>query len=206
MYKKLLMACMAVAAFAAFVIAPAASASPVLTSPVGTALATGSTIKGTNEGITKFTAGELTVECSSAVLTGTLLKNNGTEIEGTVLGTNAVFTGTGTSGDCTSKLGSTKPTVNGELCLKNVKGADTLTVNGCGTNPVDFSLNVTGVVTCRYTAASVTGTYETNKDAKVVVFEQPATRKEGGFLCPETGKLDMTFNLTTGAGATILVS
>jgi hypothetical protein len=80
MHKKFMMACMAIAAIVAFVIAPAASASPVLTSN-GVKVPVGTSITAVNIGITKFTAGGITVECDHDHLVGTVTENTGTKIK-----------------------------------------------------------------------------------------------------------------------------
>lgn len=192
MHTKLIMVCMAFAAFA-FVAAPAASASPALTAsgvlaPIGTA------IEGKSTGGARFT-GSFSIECSSATLTGTLTKNSGTKIEGTIPVGKATYTGTGTSGDCTSALGSFKVTMNSELCL--VSGTtDNLIVIGCGVNPVIFTLEFTGTGSCKYSTAVVSGTFTTNVTPPTLsVSEQEAKKVEGGFFCPAFGKLDMDFDL-----------
>jgi len=196
MFKKLMLAGMAIAAFAAFVLPATASASPHLTEGV-TPVPVGAAIQGVNTGITKFT-GAFNVECNSAVLKGTVTKNSGTKIEGTIPVGSAVFTGTGTGGDCTSALGSTKVTVNSELCLaSNAAPADTFAVTGCEGKAVVFTLEITGTGPCKYSTATVNGTYTTNvAPATVNVSEQEAKKLEGGFFCP-SGKLDMDFDLYT---------
>ena len=204
MHKKLMMACMAIAAFAAFVVAPAASASPVLTEG-GVALGTGVSIKATNTGITKFTASTGTVvECTHAEFKGTVTKNSGTKIAGEIPLGSASFSGTGEGGDCTSGLGPVKPTVTTRLCLET--SGDTVIITGCNGNPVTFTLDVTGLTECPYSAASVTGTFNTNADATVNVSEQLATRSNSNFFCPSSGKLDMDFDLTTTGGQTLFIS
>ena len=198
MHKKFMLACMAIAAFAAFVIAPAASASPVLTSN-GTAVPVGASITATNTGETLFT-GTFNVKCDHVHLTGTVTKNSGTQIKGTIPVGWAKFNGTGTNTDCTSFFGPTAVTVTSELCVETVEGSDSVKTTGCGGNIV-FDLQVTGLGVCKYETASVTGSFETNAGAKVSVSEQPASLKEGsGFTCPSEGKLDMVFDLYTTGG------
>jgi hypothetical protein len=208
MYKKLMLACMAIAAFAAFVIAPAASASPVLTETTtgGPALAVGSSITGKNTGNTVFSGSGLTIECSNADLKGTLTKNNGTEIAGEIPAGSASFTGTGTSGDCTSNLGSASATVNSALCMATIPKTDNVTVTGCSGKSVEFTLSVTGTGNCKYASATVTGTFLTNADATVKITNQGAKKVEGGIFCPGEGVLNMDFDLQTTAGTTIYVS
>ena len=200
MHKKLMVACMAIAAFAAFVVAPAASASPALTKS-GVLLAKGSAITGTNTGATLFEGG-FAVECSSADLSGTLTENTGTKIKGEVPVGSASFTGTGAGGDCTSALGDTKPTVTSKLCLETKTGTDEVTVTGCG-SAVTFTLNVTSAgITCAYSATSVTGTYKTAAAATVNLSKQAAARETGqNIFCPSSGSLTMDFDLSSGGTA-----
>ena len=210
MFKKLMMACMAIAAFAAFVIAPAASASPVLTHE-GTAVAVhpatetceknpSGCIEGKNTEETLFT-GAFNVHCNTAVLKGWVTQNNGSQIKGTIPVGNASFTSSG--GDCTSALGATKVTVTSELCIETVVGSDNATTTGCGSNVV-FDLEVTGTGNCKYSTASVSGTFKTNAGATINISEQEAKKVEGGFFCPSSGKLDMDFDLYTLGGKTQL--
>ena len=203
MHKKLMLACMAIAAFAAFVVAPAASASPVLTDSGGT-LPVGASITGTTTGEAIFSGG-FNVKCHGH-LTGNVTENSGTKIKGEVPAGKAIFTGTGAGGDCTSALGDTAVTVTSALCMETVKGTDTVAVTGCGAN-ITFDLNVTGALTCKYSTASVTGTFITGADATVNLNAQPASEEEPRqFFCPDNGSLTMDFDLTTTDGTTISVS
>src|SRR4051794_23437699 len=110
MSKKLIIACFAVVAVAAC-LPTTASASPELTFPTGTRLATGTKIKATNVGNNLFKTDDGTStlsECSSTILTGELLKNNGTGIEGNI--TTATASGTGSTfngmNECTGTFGN----------------------------------------------------------------------------------------------------
>jgi len=197
MYKKLMLACMAITAFAAFVIAPAASASPALTES-GVKVAVGSSVTATNNGVTKFTGG-FGVECQKAHLQGTVTANSGTSIKGEIPVGSAKFENN-TSTACSSALGATAVTVTSKLCLES-GASDTLKVTGCGGNVV-FDLKAAGV-SCKYETASVSGTFTTNTTpASATVSEQPAKEVGGLFFCPDEGKLDMTFNLFTTGGTT----
>lgn len=214
MHKKLMMACMAIAAFAAFAMPSAASASPTLTDltlPGGVVdtVKVGSWVVSTNVGVTKFT-GSVTVECSSATLKGTVTENSGSSFKGEIEPANASFTGTATGGDCTSTLFNSpaKVTVNSKLCLASVKGTDNVTTTGCGKN-VSFTLTLTGNGPCKYETSSVSGSYVTNTQpnpAEVTVSEQESKLVEGGFFCPSSGKLDMVFKLETTDGSPVFVS
>jgi hypothetical protein len=206
MKSKLIAACMALVAFAAFGLPATASASPVLTE-TGKPIAVGTEITGLNEENTLFTGG-FSVTCSYAHLVGTVTENSGSSIKGTIPVGNAIFKGTGTSEDCTSALGSVKPTVQSELCLATTKTADQIEVNGCEGKVVTFSLAITGSVTCKYETAKVLGTFTTSPaEATVKIFEQPATGEAtNSFICPTTGKLDMSFTLYTTDGEQLTIS
>ena len=206
MHKKLIMACLAIAAFAAFVVAPAASASPTLTSN-GVSVPVGTSITGTSTGEAIFT-GPFDVRCH-AHLTGIVTQNNGTSIKGEIAAHNGVFTGTGTNNDCTSALGSVKVTVTSKLCMETLVGTHNIKVTGCGAAPVTFDLTVTGIASpCRYSTPSVTATFTTNADATVTLVEQIAKEEPefASVFCPNEGKLDMDFDLYTTDGTTLTVS
>jgi hypothetical protein len=205
MFKKLILAGMAIAAFAAFAVAPAASASPVLTEK-GVAVAANSLVTFTSTETPTFT-GAFNVTCTKGTITAKVTKNSGTKIEGTALAANVQYSGTGTGGDCTSALGSTRVIVNSELCLTS-EASDTFVINGCEAKPVEFTLEVTGTGPCKYSTSAIKGTFTTNATpATVKVTEQEAKKIEGGFFCPSSGKLDQDFDLYTDnaeeAGLTI---
>ena len=199
MHKKLMMACMAIAAFAAFVIAPAASASPVLTDSAGT-VASGAEVTGTlRAGTNAVFTGSVTVTCSKAVLSGKVTTNSGSSVKGEIPVGSASFTGTsGTGTECSSNLfgAPVVVTVNSKLCLETVAGTHTVKTTGCSGAKVAFTLNLTGNGPCKYETEKVTGTYETGVPG-LVVSKQPASKVEGGVFCPSTGELDMTFDLYT---------
>ncbi len=217
MSKKLITACLAVVALAAFALPTGASASPELTHPTGTTLATGNRITGTNIGALLFTstAGAVLLECSSATLTGTLTKNNGTEVEATI--ETAVFTGTEASGACT-KLGGAKVTtnvVNGTpwcLSAKNTYATDEFRVRGggCGEGEriITFVLDAGVPGVCKYVRSTpVKGTFTTDTTGDAILTTTGAgetgvtdtlfTKEEGGVLCPSDGTLDLSFTLET---------
>ncbi|MGN6586075.1 MAG: hypothetical protein ACTHKT_01205 [Solirubrobacterales bacterium] len=197
MHKKIIMACMAIAAFAAFVIAPVASAaeSPTLTSE-GVSVPKGTKITGTNTGEAKFTGGGTTVSCDHVILTGEVTKNEKGIIEGKI--TTRDYNGTGTSTDCTSNLFNAPVGVTvGSLCTKTAAvPADVTVTTGCGA-AVTFTLNFTGVATCKYSRSEVTATFTTGASPVTVNPEEESKLVEGGSLCPAAGKLDMTYDLWT---------
>jgi hypothetical protein len=150
-------------------------------------------------------------------MTGTLTKNNGTEVEGNV--TSATFSGTGSEGRCTASFGNStvnpSPATNGlPWCIRSTPAMATDEVqirgNECSkaARPIRFLLN-TAVGECAYERTTpVVGTYTTdtpihgNSDAVIHIFEQLFTGVAGtnGFFCPAEGLLDMTFTLETDTG------
>jgi len=188
MSKKLITACLALFALAAFVLPAAASASPVVTHPTGTKLATGATIVGTNTGTTflKNDEGTATLaECNTAVIRGTLKENTGSSIQADI--TTATFTGTGAQDaaeaakmpECTSTFGGITVTTNGggvdentiasgtPWCIKaTAAGVFTLRGGLCSqaSRAITFNLKSTTAGNCLYertTAISGTNTTDT---------------------------------------------
>ncbi len=198
MQKKLMIACMAVAAFAAFVIAPAASATTLTES--GAALKVGSSITATNTGIFRFT-GAFNLQCEKVHLQGSVTQDNTTgPVKGEIPVGSATISNSG-SVECNSALGATVVTVTSKLCWETIIGMDTMKFTGCGAN-VKFDLKVGGV-SCLYETASVTATFTTNSTpATVSLSEQPAKEVGGIFFCPDDGKLDMDLDLYTTGGTT----
>ncbi len=195
--KKLIMSCAVAGAFAALVIAPAASASPTLTQ-FGQKIPIGVSLKNKATGSPKFT-GSFGIECSSAEFNGTVTKNTGTAVA-VEIPSGISFSGTASGGDCTSALGATKVSIAGKLCLEAVSG-DTVTLKGCsGSVVASFELTGTGV--CKYSATSLSGTLATS--ASTVNFaEQEAKKTEGGIFCPASGKIDLDTDMTTTEGAPV---
>jgi hypothetical protein len=217
MSKKLIAACMAIAAFAALAMASTASASPVLTHPTGTVQATGAAITGTNVGETLMTDtnGNIITRCTTANLSGELTKNSGTAIEGNV--TSATFTGTGSEGNCTGTF-FTSPKVtpgvaNGlPWCVRALStfAADEAQIRGgkCSeaAREIRFALDL-GATTCLYSRSStepIKGTLTTDvggQDAVVHISKQLFKPVSVPFPCPEEGLLDMSFTLSVGGTA-----
>src|SRR3954453_3897564 len=102
MHRRLITVCVAITAFATFVVVPAASASPVLTES-GVAVAVGSEVKGSSTGAFRFegSAG-YTTECSTPTPAAKITINSGTQIKLEAGAGGFTTSGTGTSGDCTA--------------------------------------------------------------------------------------------------------
>lgn len=200
MHKKITMSCVAIAAFAALV-APSASAANLKEG--GTTVSVGASIKGKNTAGSNpllTSAGSLVFNCTSVEMSGTVTADSGGTIGGEIPAGNVLFKGTGSGEDCISALGDVKPTVNSKLCL-HVNNSDTVTVVGCGGN-VTISVDVTGVTTCKYVAASVSGEITTGAAGKggINIVEQPMVEEEVKFVCPDSARFDMEFYLTTTDG------
>lgn len=193
MHKKLITACLAIAAFAAFA---ASSASAANLTENGVTIAAGASITGhTTESV--FTAGNNTVTCTYGHMSGTVTADVGGTIAGEVpAGSSEFRNDDGT--DCSSNgLGPVTPTLISRLCLHIPVGTDLGTVTGCG-GPVTFRLDVTALgISCAYSAPSIPAEITTGTGL-VNVWEREAKLETGqSFFCPPSGKLDMEFELTT---------
>lgn len=171
---KLVKACIAMAAFAAFFVVPSiASASPELTVPTGTTAAVGSNIVGTNTGVTKMTlVGQEPVECDEAFMTGKVVTNTGTHVLGEI--TTAEFRGT---------PGEKTPTVNAHC--KSPLG--NVTVTPSKTSNVIHN-NVNSLPWC-ITSAGSKNTFE--------VWAKPSG---AGETCHSATKRKLTFALHSAIG------
>jgi hypothetical protein len=223
--SKLVKACMALAAIAAFAVLPAtamATNSPQLKEGE-TALATGSKIVATNVGSTLFTntTGTTLVDCNNAKLSGTLTKNTVGGVEGEI--TTFDFSGTGSfsthnnANECTGSFGDAWITVvSNPLCVRSTSAMATLefqvSSGKCGEEggKVKFIIGSTTVGECEYeTTGVVKGDYETNTSKMTVRHTQEgsgAKKIRGSFFCPSSGMLKMTFALETEDGTAVTIS
>jgi len=221
MSKKIIMACMALVAFAAFILPASAMAlnDPDLTSG-GVLVPKGTSITGTAVN-TEFTttAGAKEVICSHAHMTGTVTNNSGTSVEGEIPKGSAIFKGSGPTHadngqpECTTNFGNAFITVTTALCIKS-DGAlvtDEFIVTGCGAN-VKFIIGSTTVGECEYeSTGSVQGDYTTGgTETKLTTRDTSAGSGSklirGGFFCPTSGALKMTFTLSTTNGTKLTIS
>jgi len=225
MQKKLLMSCMAIAAFAAFVLPATVSAtnSPeAVEVPGGATVPVGSAILGTTIGESTLldTAGNGKVHCSKTVMTGKLVENNGKTVEVEI----SSFAIQGTGGvsahnnlpECTGSFGSSYTTVKTPLCIKSTGVMSTdefqITSGTCAapTN-VEFTIGSTSAGACTYeSATSVKGDYttggtEANLTVRPTIAGSGFKKTSGGFLCPSSAMLKMTFNLETSNGTKIIL-
>jgi len=200
MTKKFMAALLSLAAFAAMAVVPSmASASPHLTETPNVTVPVGAKITGTNETNITLTTGSGHVTCTKSVLTGTVTENSGTSIKGNI--ETASFTNN-TGGACSSTFpfnpSFTVDVENLPYCLTSEAG-DTFTVRGgaCGAAAKNLKFTLTGPATCTYEAASISGTFNTNADLTMAFSEQTFTKTAGGFLCPNSGRLDGAYNVFT---------
>jgi hypothetical protein len=230
MNRKLTAACTTLAACIAFVALPtiaSATTNVTVTHPTGTVLAAGPTkITGTNVGEVKFNGGAIVVSCTSAVLTGTLNKNNKAEAgfnETAATLETATFSGTGAGGECTSNSGfwgNAKITIgvgNGlPFCLSSrtnfaadefrIRGGECPGITRSITLVIDFPKLA---IECRYERTTPTGpmvgTYKTDtgtpSDAIFDLKSGMETTLKGeegnaGF-CPTEESLEMSITFET---------
>jgi hypothetical protein len=224
MTKKITMACMALAALAAFALPATASATndPQITHPTGTLLAAGSKITATQVGTSTLTdtSGNPELACSTGTMTGSLTKNSGGNVEGEI--SSAVFGGTGAqvagepAKECTGlgffSTNTSVTTLALPWCLRSTTTMVTdefqVTAGKCGTNgKIKFILAGTGIGNCEYEATgAIKGTYKTHpEDALLTVAPTSATsgfkKIAGSFICPTSGALSMSFTLETDTAA-----
>jgi|ERR1700750_947482 len=197
MHKKLMLACAATAAFAAFAVVPTAQAA-VLTDK-GSVTAVGSSVTAKNVGVTMFTGG-WGLGCAKVHLQGTVTQNSGSTVKVEIPVGGATFSSEG-GGPCESDIGFVTVKVTSKLCMEIMSG-DQLFVTGCG-SPVTFDLTAFGL-TCKYEATSFSGTFSTNTTpAPVTVFQQGAVEEfPGSAFCPDKGEIDLTVALYTTGGTT----
>jgi hypothetical protein len=220
MSKKLITACLALVAFAAFVIPASASAAndPDLTCSKGGALcAAGQSIDAHNVGaiVLKSSSGSVLTECSTSTFAGAVTKNDGSNVEGNI--ESATFSGTGTGGTCTGVFGNftvdTEVGANGTpWCLRSTStmAADEVQIRGdaCSQFATGITFVLTGSVNCKYERKEPligSGTTESSGDAIVSFSAGTATefaKEEGGVLCPSAGRLEGSWTLQKNSAST----
>ncbi len=222
--KNFITACMALMALAAFALPATASATnePDLTN--GGGVPVGGEVFGTGTN-TEFqtTAGGTLVTCSNATMGGEVKENAGGSVKIELTG--AEYSGTGSvhshNGlkECTGTFGNAYITVtNLPLCYRSdpTMATDEFWVSGgsCAgaANKVKYLIGSTTAGECEYESTnSITGNYATGGgQADLTVHNtQPgsgSTKIRGGFLCPSSGKLKMTFLLENGGGQNLTFS
>jgi len=208
MHKKLITACLAIAAFAAFVVAPSASAVNLTSN--GVTVPAGTWVTGTSN-LARFIAGSNTLTCDHNHISGTVTVDANGTIAATIAAGTPTFHGTDVSTDCTSNgLGPVHPTVNSELCLHIANKTDFGTITGCEGKVVTFTLNFTNLgIACKYEKASI-GTEITTSANPAAVRIRPGELAKGeasnSIFCPPEGELEMEFSLFTTDGTPLVFS
>jgi hypothetical protein len=213
MSKKFITACMGLIVLAAFAMPAVASASPELTHPTGTRLATGVKFTATNIGEFKFrdtTNSNTLLSCTTASMTGTLLENSGTSIKANI--TSVSLSGTGSEGRCTDSFGAGSfydfNIGNGTPWCLASGASDTFAIRGneCSkeSRSITFVLTDSVVGTCKYNRTSVVnGTFTTHSTGDAILTVVPSTtgsafaKEEGSVLCPSSYLLEAKFTLET---------
>lgn len=204
MRRKLIVACAAIAASVAFMTAAVATASPVLTES-GVAVPVGAEVKGSNTGTFRFEgSGGYNIACSTASLAAKVTGNSGSQIKLEAGAGGFTTSGTGTSGDCTANWGPTTLTWS-KMCFETLAKTDSVSITGCGAG-MTLETNYTGVATCQYTAANLTGSFITNADATISMNSLTVKLLEGGILCPAEVRFSLDFDLATPNGTTLFIS
>jgi len=218
MYKKLILSCMAVAAFAAFVL-PATASAATATDPEHVKVGASITSKNTGNAIFMRTDGVTPeVTCSTIHATGSVTKNS----EGVFSATISTFNFSGTAplnphnglNECTSSsIGSSFITVaNLPLTITTVAPGDNFYLFGKNGGKVKFIIGSTVIGECEYEATNpaISGTYTTSV---TTVFTPSNTQAgsgskliRGGFFCPTSAQLFMSFNFQTTNGVEIGIS
>jgi hypothetical protein len=211
MHRKLIAACLTLAAIAAFAVPSVASAKPELTFPTGTTLGEGATLEATNVGQVTFKSGAFTVHCTIGRFAGTLKGNTGTEIGWEISAVE--LGGTGANGDCTSGVGAVKflsnTGTNGTpWCLRatSLMTEHAFEIRGglCGNSrPIRFALDITPLgKVCTYEHEfAVGGSYTTHpNDAVGTITEVGFTRVAGeAMVCPTEMRMNMSFTIEKDA-------
>ncbi len=218
MIRKLIAACMAMAAFGAFVLPPSASATndPQLT-VAGVTVSIGSGVGVTITGLSwRTTSGNELVNCSKGELSGSVKANSGGNVA--IEMTSAAYSGTGSVHsdnslkECTGSFGNAYITPNLPMCLESTTtmADDEFQISGgaCGThNKVKFIIGSTTAGSCEYeSTGAISGTVTTNgAQAELTVNNTQAgsgmTKINGGFLCPSSIQLKVTITLHTPIGS-----
>jgi hypothetical protein len=227
MRKKLIAACMALAAFVAFAVMPAtapATNDPQLTTSGGALVEPGSTIKLTAIGETALvsTAGTSLVSCTTATGSGELIKNSGGTIEGEI--TSATAGGTGAkpasepANECTGSFGNISVTpLNLPWCTRSTPAMATDELQGSagkcpGGGKIKFLIVSTTIGECEYEATGpMVGDFTTSpNDAQATVRSTSAgsgvTKIRGGFFCPASAAMKGTATAEDGFGNPLYVS
>lgn len=184
MGKSFVATCVSLVVLAAIALVPAAASAvndPDLTEGKGGPLVPVETkVLGTSIGNMRTTSspGTANWECSAALLTGTVAKNNGTSLEATI--NTLSFSGTGANGECTGAAGGFTFNTNGESgvpwCLQSDSSMtdDSFQIRGNACNLASRAITITTSTTtvgkCLYKRfAAIPGTYDTEATGDAIL-------------------------------------
>ncbi|HEV2858069.1 MAG TPA: hypothetical protein VGW80_06675 [Solirubrobacterales bacterium] len=215
MHKKLIVSCMVLAAFAAFVMPATASATnnPDLTEGV-VRVGVGQKINGTLVGLAGFMATDGTtvqVSCNNALLTGSVTANSAGTVDASI--STADFWGVlavsshNNKGECEGSFGAayiTVPKTPLTIASGPTMVTDEFQVTDSSGSTVTFIIGSTTAGACEYkTAGPVKGDLTTGATTVLTTRNTAAgsgaSKVSGGFLCPTSGQLRMSFYLETDA-------
>jgi hypothetical protein len=151
-------------------------------------------------------------------MTGTVTKNSSSAIEADI--TTIDFAGTGAKvaaepePECTGTFGNVSVTVPGALQIKStaLMATDEFQINTKGSTKVKFILNSTTIGECEYESLNpVKGDITTSATTAALTVRNNAAGSgskliRGGFFCPSSGQLAMTFHLETENGTSLGVT
>jgi len=226
MAKKLITPCMALAVFVVFVL-PATALAATAKDAEGT-VAVGSTVIGERvagtEATLVTTAGSGLIHATSATLTGKVLRNDSGSVEITI--SEAKFSGTGSVNahnnlsEVTGSFGNAYTTVELPVCIRLTlfggfeQGTELNSRCNEGVGDYEITVGSTTAGACGYTSTNpVTGTFTTGKsEAEASVLTVNNTQAgsgskltSGGFLCPSSLQMKMSFSLKTSNGKKIWI-
>jgi len=208
MHSKNLQMCLTAAALGLLTLAlmptmATAVNEPEVTYPTGTRLATGSKVRAYSAGEVKLTSSAGTFSCTFGQLTGTLRKNNGSEVEMDI--ESSGFLGTGGGDRCAGPFGETEvkgPSASGpSWCVRSTpamkEGEVQVRGGNCASAAQAIRLAVT-IPQCIYereAASFISGTFTTQPSGAVITSKVEYNKMSGPIICPTKWYLDSSYAL-----------
>jgi len=220
--SKLVGVCVTLIVLASLVVLPvtaSAENNPQLTEG-GTSLATGANVVATNVGGTIFTdtSGNALIECTTLRIRGHVISNPPLVIAVTTFywGGSGPWPAGEPEPECTGSFGNGSTTmVTNPICLRSTPTMATGELQMSGGNcpgggNVKFIIGSTTIGECEYeTAGAIKGDYKTNTSEMTVrntAAGSGVKKIRGGFFCPSSMMLKMTFKLETENGTAVTIS
>ncbi len=227
MNRKLILTCVALAAFAAFAVGSSTASAtndPQLTTSTGELVPAGTTtIKVTqvNQIAMVTTAGSTLVTCSTGTGTGEVIKNSGGTVEGEI--TTLTISGTGTKAagepgnECTGSFGNVSVTPSLPVCLRSTPAMATDEMQGSsgkcpGGGKIKFILASTTAGECEFesTGAAIAEFATNPNSAEATIKSTQAgsgvSKIRGGFLCPSSAMFKGSVVAEAESGIPLVVS